>query len=83
MMPRNIRSKKRNSRDLESEAFLLLQSMKTESAPHPRAIPSGVDLEKLFISESRARRERLQHWVGVIEEHHRVKAGTRASLTCQ
>ena len=85
MMPRNSRSKKCNPRDLQSEAFLLLQSLKVEaeSAPHPRATSPGVDLEKLFISESRARRERLQHWVGVIEEHHRLKAGARASLICQ
>ena len=84
-MPRNTRSKKHNSRDLHSEAFLLLQSLKVEaeSAPNPHALSHGADLEKLFIAESRARRERLQHLVGIIEEHYRLKAGARASLICQ
>ena len=84
-MPRNARSKKRNSRDLDSEAFLLLQSLnvEAESAPNPHAVSSGADLEKLFISQSRARRQRLQQWVGIIEEQHRLQAGVRASLICQ
>ena len=82
-MPRNSRSKKRNSPDLQTEAFLLLQSMQAESAPNPVAASRGVDLEKLFISESRARRERLQQWLGIIEEQYRLKAGARASHICQ
>ena len=84
MMPRNSRSKKRNSRDLQSEAFLLLQSMKTEGeyAPNLRDASRVADLEKLFISESIARRERLQHWVGIVEENHRLKARAKTSPIC-